>query len=97
MKDLNKHCKEFIESNFMLQNVGRIAKRAEEIGSEELCEAAADFLVNCGGFIVEEDLKDVPLFLLIKTVCKWKQAKAREEMSKMYTEECMKLKKLYNC
>ena len=37
MKDLNKHCKEYLESNFTLQNVGRIAKRAEEIGSEELC------------------------------------------------------------
>ena len=73
IKDLNKHCIEFIESNFTMEKVGRIAERAEEIGSEELCEAAADFLVNCGKVFEEEDMKDIPQFLLIKAFCKLKQ------------------------
>ena len=68
-----------LESNLTLENVKRIAKKAEEIGSEGLCEAAADFLVNYGKALEEEDLKDIPPFLLIKTVCQWKQAQYKKK------------------
>jgi len=79
IKDLNNYCKDVLIQHFTLENIGEITRRAEDLGSDELHEAVADFLLDFDVIPEEKDL-DLPPSVLKKVICKFKaiQKKAKK-------------------
>jgi len=83
LRDLSQCCLEFLKENLKLDNFGKMAKKAEDIGAEELCEAISDFAVNQYELLEEKDLKEAPPSILVKIISKSKRLMRKRKLIRM--------------
>jgi len=82
VKGLNIDCCEFLKQNITLENFGRIAQLASDVGEEELFEVAASYGLKKCGKLEEEYLKDVRGSVLRKMICKCQRVEFRKKKDK---------------
>jgi len=82
VKSLNNDCHEFLKQNITLENFGKIAQLASDIGEDELFEIAANYGLKKCGKLEEEHLKDVKSSVLKKMICKCRHVEFRKRKEK---------------
>ncbi len=88
VEDLKVDCDECLRQNITLENFGRIAQVASEVGEEALFDKAANYgLKNCN-LLEENHLDDMSASVLRKVICKFQKVQQRKKKTtENFTEE----------
>jgi len=69
-EDLKKQCLEYLKRSLGVENIVEIAKRAQDIGGEELEKAIVGFVMENENLLEEKEFEGIPHTILRKMICK---------------------------